>query len=88
LPNPNEIDFLVYALGRIGGKRNPEDLIQGAASELDITVRKLYSILDRGVGYLPYRQVVDIAKRAEISVHLLRMGGFAKPKKSKSARRA
>jgi hypothetical protein len=76
LPNPNEIDFLVYALGKIGGKRNPEDLVQGAASELGITLRKLYSIVDRGVGHLPYRQVVDIAKRAEISVHLLRMGGL------------
>jgi hypothetical protein len=86
LPNPNGIDLLILALGRIGGKGGAAR----AASELGITVRKVYSILQRGVGHLPFRQVVDISKRSGIPVHLLRTSGlpeFAKAGKSKSATR-
>jgi hypothetical protein len=82
LPDTSGMDFLIYAFSRIGGSA------EAAARELGITVRKVYSILDRGVGHLPYRQVLDISKRSAIPVTLLRIGCFAKSKKSKSARRA
>jgi hypothetical protein len=71
--NPNEIDYLIVALGRIGGKVGAAR----AASELRISVRKVYSIIERGVGHLRYREVVEISKRSGISVYLLRMGGLA-----------
>jgi hypothetical protein len=64
LPDTSGMDFLIYAFSRIGGSA------EAAARELGITVRKVYSILRRGVGDLPFRQFADISKRSGVPMQL------------------
>jgi hypothetical protein len=71
LPNPNGLDFLVLAFSKIGGSA------EAVARELGVTERRVYSILDKGVGKLPFRQVADISDRSGIPMELLRIGPMA-----------
>jgi hypothetical protein len=71
LPNPNGIDLLVLAFSRIGGSA------EAVARELGVTERRVYSILEKGVGDLSFRQVVDLSDRSGIPMELLRIGPMA-----------
>jgi hypothetical protein len=75
---PDKFDWLTYAIFRVGKHGKPGirgiDIIHVAAAELGISWQKVIAIRKHGAGILTFTQAIDLAKRAEISIELLRVG--------------
>lgn len=77
---PRKFDWLTYAIARVGKYGKPGirgiDVIHVAAAELGMLWQKVIAIREHGAGILTFTQAIDLAKRAELPIDLLRVGGL------------